>query len=161
MTASPYWFNELASAYPGIDPNTEWLGDPAAAAAGALGMDFGAGMDMGAAPGAAGVPGTDMLKQMASRTLPGSFGVQRFMGKGIGAESIPGPFVQVPPRSNVGLGAGNDVGVPTPLNQTAMLRPVTVPTGHEWPAGSPVKSNYSNLNGLRNRAYGVNYGQFS
>jgi len=158
MTASPYWFNELASAYPGIDPNTEWLGDPAATAAGALGMDFGAGMDMGAAPGAAGVPGTDMLKQMASRTLPGSFGVQRFMGRGIGAERVPGPFVQSPPRANVGLGSGEETGVPAPLNQAATLRPVTTPTGAERPAGPVVKNNYPSLNGLVNRAQGVYYG---
>jgi len=155
---TPYWFNTLATSE-GFDPNTEWLGDTTATTGGAGEyLNYGGGMDMGAAPGAAGAPGSSALKQLASRTLPGSFGVQRFMGRGIGAERVPGPFVQSPPRANVGLGSGEETGVPAPLNQAATLRPVTTPTGAERPAGPVVKNNYPSLNGLVNRAQGVYYG---
>lgn len=71
---------------------------------------------------------------------------------------LPGPFQKSVPNTPVGLSVADIGGMPTPANQSAIMGVRTTPTGHEWPAGSPVKSNYSNLNGLRNRAYGVNYG---
>ena len=160
MSASPYWFNDLLSPFPLLSPNTEWQGDPLSGAGGGQ-LDYGSatmGGGMGGAAAAAGTAGSNALQEMASRTLPASQQQRRWMGKGIGTEVIPGRQQQLPPRANVGLGIGSDTEVPAPLNQAAVLRPITTPTGAEWPAGPVVKNNYSNLNGLKNRAYGASYG---
>lgn len=155
----PSWFETLG-AVENFEPVTEWKGDPLTGMAGGQLLDYGSatmGGGMGGAA-AAGMAGSNALQEMASRTLPASQQQRRWMGKGIGTEVIPGRQQQLPPRANVGLGIGSDTEVPAPLNQAAVLRPITTPTGAEWPAGPVVKNNYSNLNGLKNRAYGVNYG---
>ena len=123
----------------------------------------GAGGDIGIAS-AAGAPGSDIfggVRAMANQSNPKMGGlVQSGMRPSGSANQQPGGavFPMSVPNTPVGLAVGGAEGLPTPANQAAIVRPRTQPTGHEWPAGNPVKSNYSNLNRLRNRAYGVSYG---
>ena len=124
-----------------------------------LHADFGAGM--GVSPG---MPGGGALgglvRGMASPVRPGFDGfAQAYSPASISKHAVPGnAFPQMAPNTPAGLSVAGTENMPTPANQSATVTTNTSPTGADWRAGPPVKNNYSNLNGLKNRAYGVNYG---
>jgi len=109
---------------------------------------------------AAGGFGTSTIRGQESQVRPGMAGnAQEHMETSRSPLGIPGGhFLQVTPNTPIGQGAGDAGNLPTLVSQAAIPRVRTLPTGAEWPAGSVVNNNFSNLNGLKNRAYGVNYG---
>ena len=119
------------------------------------------GMGMGASPG---MPGGGALgglvRGMASPVRPGFDGfTQAYSPASISKAAVPGnAFPQMAPNTPAGLSVAGTESMPTPANQSATVTTNTSPTGADWRAGPPVKNNYSNLNGLKNQAYGVNYG---
>ena len=121
--------------------------------------DHGAAMMSTGMPGAGGLQDL-MIRGMGQQTKPGHEGFQaRHMTPTTGLEKIgANAFPQMLPGAQVGQTVGGGENVPSPANQASVVGVRTTPTGTEWPAGNPMDSNYSNLNGLKNRAYGVSYG---
>jgi len=121
--------------------------------------DYGGGMMGAGAPGAGGLQDL-LIRGMGPQTKPGHEGfVASSMPPTTGLEKIAGnAFPQLLPKAQAGQTMGGGESIPSPANQASVMGVRTQPTGAEWPAGPVVKNNYSNLNGLKNQAYGVNYG---
>lgn len=121
----------------------------------------GGGGDMAAGGGAGGF-GTSTIREIGSQVRPGMAGNQQeHMEEPRSPHAIPpnnSAFLQRSPNTPAGMGSGDGGSLPALASQAAVTPVRWLPTGSEWPAGPVVKNNYSNLNGLKNRAYGVNYG---
>lgn len=120
--------------------------------------DYGDAMTSPGMTGAGGLQDL-MVRGMGQQTKPGHEGFQQaFMAPTTGLEKIAGnAFPQMLPGAQVGQTVGGGEGVPSPANQASVLGVRTTPTGAEWPPGSEINNNYSNLRGLNNQAYGVNH----
>ena len=84
-------------------------------------------------------------------------GLAGLLGKSLSPFAMPGTPQVAPDRDHTQKPSDpNQIGLRG--RQGGVVRALNEPTGATRSAGNIVKNNYSNLNGLKNRAYGVNYG---
>lgn len=100
--------------------------------------------------------GFSALQGLAKQTNPQA-GVGGGLRRSLSKRAIPGVFQMLPTR-DLSQKPDNPDAVAVRGREGGIPRPTTEPAGMTQPAGNPMDSNYSNLNGLKNRAYGVSYG---